>query len=86
MEEANECLGFKPDQRDYGIGVQLLREPGVHSMRLPNLLTISQLRKLPSRRFLKANRERTDAKQQGQGKSLGMMVARDGIEPPTPAF
>ncbi|HWO30561.1 MAG TPA: bifunctional 3,4-dihydroxy-2-butanone-4-phosphate synthase/GTP cyclohydrolase II [Candidatus Acidoferrum sp.] len=32
--EANEHLGFKPDQRDYGIGVQILRELGVHSMRL----------------------------------------------------
>jgi 3,4-dihydroxy 2-butanone 4-phosphate synthase/GTP cyclohydrolase II len=32
--EANERLGFKPDQRDYGVGVQILRELGVHSMRL----------------------------------------------------
>src|SRR5258708_20246535 len=32
--EANERLGFKPDQRDYGIGVQILRELGVSSMRL----------------------------------------------------
>jgi 3,4-dihydroxy 2-butanone 4-phosphate synthase/GTP cyclohydrolase II len=32
--EANEHLGFKPDQRDYGIGVQILREVGVRSMRL----------------------------------------------------
>ncbi|MGA9967481.1 MAG: bifunctional 3,4-dihydroxy-2-butanone-4-phosphate synthase/GTP cyclohydrolase II [Terriglobales bacterium] len=32
--EANELLGFKPDQRDYGIGVQILREIGVRSMRL----------------------------------------------------
>jgi 3,4-dihydroxy 2-butanone 4-phosphate synthase/GTP cyclohydrolase II len=32
--EANEYLGFKPDQRDYGIGVQILRELGVRSMRL----------------------------------------------------
>src|SRR6202051_4158733 len=32
--EANEHLGFKPDQRDYGIGVQILRELGVRSMRL----------------------------------------------------
>jgi 3,4-dihydroxy 2-butanone 4-phosphate synthase/GTP cyclohydrolase II len=32
--EANERLGFKPDQRDYGIGVQVLRELGVRSMRL----------------------------------------------------
>ncbi len=32
--EANERLGFKPDQRDYGMGVQILREVGVRSMRL----------------------------------------------------
>ena len=32
--EANERLGFKADQRDYGIGVQILRELGIGSMRL----------------------------------------------------
>jgi 3,4-dihydroxy 2-butanone 4-phosphate synthase / GTP cyclohydrolase II len=32
--EANERLGFKADQRDYGMGVQILRELGVRSMRL----------------------------------------------------
>src|SRR5499427_6241127 len=32
--EANERLGFEADQRDYGIGVQILREIGVPSMRL----------------------------------------------------
>jgi GTP cyclohydrolase II len=32
--EANERLGFKADQRDYGMGVQMLREIGVRSMRL----------------------------------------------------
>jgi len=32
--EANQRLGFKPDQRDYGIGVQILRDIGVRSMRL----------------------------------------------------
>jgi len=32
--EANEQLGFKPDQRDYGIGAQILRDLGVRSMRL----------------------------------------------------
>jgi 3,4-dihydroxy 2-butanone 4-phosphate synthase/GTP cyclohydrolase II len=32
--EANERLGFKPDQRDYGIGAQILRDLGVVSMRL----------------------------------------------------
>jgi 3,4-dihydroxy 2-butanone 4-phosphate synthase/GTP cyclohydrolase II len=32
--EANERLGFKADQREYGIGVQILRDVGVRSMRL----------------------------------------------------
>jgi 3,4-dihydroxy 2-butanone 4-phosphate synthase/GTP cyclohydrolase II len=32
--EANERLGFKADQRDYGIGVQILKDLGVKSMRL----------------------------------------------------
>ena len=32
--EANERLGFKADQRDYGVGVQILRDLGVRSMRL----------------------------------------------------
>ena len=32
--EANEALGFKPDQRDYGIGAQILVELGVKKMRL----------------------------------------------------
>jgi 3,4-dihydroxy 2-butanone 4-phosphate synthase/GTP cyclohydrolase II len=32
--EANERLGFKADQRDYGIGVQILRALGVRTMRL----------------------------------------------------
>ena len=32
--EANEKLGFKPDQRDYGIGAQILCDLGVRSMRL----------------------------------------------------
>jgi 3,4-dihydroxy 2-butanone 4-phosphate synthase / GTP cyclohydrolase II len=32
--EANEALGFKPDQRDYGIGAQVLVDLGVHNLRL----------------------------------------------------
>ena len=32
--EANERLGFKADQRDYGIGAQILRDIGVRTMRL----------------------------------------------------
>ena len=32
--EANVQLGFKPDQRDYGIGAQILRDLNVRTMRL----------------------------------------------------
>ncbi|HEX2643397.1 MAG TPA: bifunctional 3,4-dihydroxy-2-butanone-4-phosphate synthase/GTP cyclohydrolase II [Thermoanaerobaculia bacterium] len=32
--EANERLGFRPDQRDYGIGAQILRDLGVCKMKL----------------------------------------------------
>ena len=32
--EANVHLGFKPDERDYGCGAQMLRYLGVHKMRL----------------------------------------------------
>ena len=32
--EANERLGFKADQRDYGIGAQILSDLGIRTMRL----------------------------------------------------
>jgi len=32
--DANVHLGFKPDERDYGVGAQILREVGVKKMRL----------------------------------------------------
>jgi 3,4-dihydroxy 2-butanone 4-phosphate synthase/GTP cyclohydrolase II len=32
--EANLELGFKMDERDYGVGAQILRDIGVHKMRL----------------------------------------------------
>lgn len=32
--EANERLGFRPDQRDYGVGAQILRDLGIERMRL----------------------------------------------------
>ncbi len=32
--EANEKLGFDPDERDYGIGAQILRELGVRKLKL----------------------------------------------------
>ena len=32
--DANLCLGFKADERDYGVGAEILRKVGVHKMRL----------------------------------------------------
>ena len=32
--EANIHLGFKPDEREYGCGAEMLRNLGVHKMRL----------------------------------------------------
>ena len=32
--EANEKLGFKPDQRDYGVGAQMLRDLNISKIRL----------------------------------------------------
>lgn len=32
--EANVHLGFRPDERDYGVGAQILREMGAHQLRL----------------------------------------------------
>jgi 3,4-dihydroxy 2-butanone 4-phosphate synthase/GTP cyclohydrolase II len=32
--DANIKLGFRPDERDYGVGAQILRDIGIHKMRL----------------------------------------------------
>ncbi len=32
--DANLCLGFKADERDYGVGAEIMRKVGVHKMRL----------------------------------------------------
>ena len=32
--DANLCLGHQADERDYGVGAQILREIGIHKMRL----------------------------------------------------
>ena len=32
--DANLCLGFKADERDYGVGAEILLKVGVHNMRL----------------------------------------------------
>ena len=32
--EANQCLGFKPDQRDYGLGAQILSDLGLSTIQV----------------------------------------------------
>ena len=32
--DANICLGYKADERDYGVGAQILRQIGIGKMRL----------------------------------------------------
>ena len=32
--DANVHLGYDPDERDYGVGAQILLQPGVSKMRL----------------------------------------------------
>jgi 3,4-dihydroxy 2-butanone 4-phosphate synthase/GTP cyclohydrolase II len=32
--EANLALGYKADMRDYGVGIQILKDLGLHSVRL----------------------------------------------------
>jgi 3,4-dihydroxy 2-butanone 4-phosphate synthase/GTP cyclohydrolase II len=32
--QANEKLGFRPDERDYGVGAQILRDLGVRKLKL----------------------------------------------------
>jgi hypothetical protein len=44
------------------------------------------LEPFPSMRQTKADRERTGAAPGNSSKFFGIMVARDGVEPPTPAF
>ncbi len=54
--EANQRLGFKADLRDYGIGVQILRQLGVSSIRLlsnnPQKLAAVQKYGLPVSQFI----------------------------------
>ena len=41
--DANLCLGFKDDERDYGVGAEILRKVGVHKMRLMTNNTVKRI-------------------------------------------
>ena len=56
--DANIHLGFKPDERDYGCGAQMLRHLGVHKMRLLTNVPIEITPNKYDLKYLRTKRDR----------------------------
>ena len=87
--EANERLGFKADQREYGVGVQILRDLGVQRLRLltnnPHKLVSLYGIDVVGREPLEiVPRERNRAYLETKRQKMGHLLAVDEQRPPTP--
>ncbi|GAC1699531.1 MAG: bifunctional 3,4-dihydroxy-2-butanone-4-phosphate synthase/GTP cyclohydrolase II [Candidatus Limnocylindrales bacterium] len=81
--EANERLGFKADQREYGVGVQILRDLGVERVRLltnnPHKLVSLYGLEVVGRQPLEVPaRERNRAYLETKRRKMGHLLTPDG--------